>query len=545
MKKYLILVLFLTLLAGILRFYKNTENPPSLNNDEVAFGYNAYSIVNTGRDEYGEFLPITFKSVGDYKNPVPIYSMVPSIFLFGLNEFSVRLPTALIATLSIPLFYLFILTILKQPMVALIGTALLVISPWHLFYSRFVSDHLMAMTFIFIGVWSFIKMTESQKIFWGVLSGLMLILSIYTYYPERLFVPLFILFLLVYFRSYFRKHRQILIFFAITCALLAIPLIYFTLFGPDIARANMVFISQDIDYTRYVILDHLNRGFLLSHEDLLLIFFWIKRYLNYFQIDYLFLNGLNMTKSGTFGLGVFNIFELPLLVLGTLVLINEQIRFKGLIVAWILIGLLPASLTNNEQSAGRSLLILPPLLLINALGAKKFLEWLFTLKKVARLCLIIVCILFVVMTLTQSFLVFTVHFPYQKADAFMQGSKESILYALNHQEEYEEIVYDPYRGLEAPNVVNIPHMYYLFYSHYDPRLYWSEVKNFNQDKAHFGKFSVRRINWRPEADRIRKDVLFIGSPWSLPEQDLKEAEILKKIYLQNGKLILLIVTPKP
>jgi len=71
----------------------------------VAFGYNAYSVLKTGRDEYGRFLPLTFESVGDFKNPFPIYSMIPSIAIFGLNEFSVRFPTALISTLSIPLFY--------------------------------------------------------------------------------------------------------------------------------------------------------------------------------------------------------------------------------------------------------------------------------------------------------------------------------------------------------------------------------------------------------------------------------------------------------
>src|SRR3972149_11059967 len=135
----LVFLLLLTILGGFFRFYQITKNPISLSIDEVAFGYNAFSILKTGRDEYGKFLPLTFKSTGDYKNPVPIYLMVPSVALFGLNEFSVRFPTALIATLSIPLFFLFFMEISGSQIISLVATLFLTISPWHIYYSRYVS----------------------------------------------------------------------------------------------------------------------------------------------------------------------------------------------------------------------------------------------------------------------------------------------------------------------------------------------------------------------------------------------------------------------
>ena len=63
MGKWKILLLAgIVLLAFFLRFYKVTEIPPSLNWDEVSIGYNAYSILKTGRDEWGVFLPIHFKA---------------------------------------------------------------------------------------------------------------------------------------------------------------------------------------------------------------------------------------------------------------------------------------------------------------------------------------------------------------------------------------------------------------------------------------------------------------------------------------------------
>src|SRR3989344_1223720 len=89
-------VLFLIiLLAFFLRIYKLGSVPPSLYWDEASLGYNAYSILKTARDEHGKFLPLTnFAAFGDYKPPGYIYAAVPSIAIFGLNEFAIRFPSA-------------------------------------------------------------------------------------------------------------------------------------------------------------------------------------------------------------------------------------------------------------------------------------------------------------------------------------------------------------------------------------------------------------------------------------------------------------------
>ena len=49
-RKFLLAII---ILAFILRFYKLGQIPPSLDWDETAHGYNAYSILKTARDEYG------------------------------------------------------------------------------------------------------------------------------------------------------------------------------------------------------------------------------------------------------------------------------------------------------------------------------------------------------------------------------------------------------------------------------------------------------------------------------------------------------------
>ncbi len=71
----------------ILRFYRVTEDPPSLNWDEVSIGYNAYSILKTGKDEWNQPFPVHFKSYGEYKLPVQIYASIPGIYFFGIMCF--------------------------------------------------------------------------------------------------------------------------------------------------------------------------------------------------------------------------------------------------------------------------------------------------------------------------------------------------------------------------------------------------------------------------------------------------------------------------
>lgn len=534
----IIILLLMTILGGVLRFWDITKNPVSLNIDEIAYGINAYSILKTGRDEYGVFLPLTFKSVGDYKSPILIYSLVPAIALFGLNEFAIRFTTALVGVLSIPMFYLLLTSLTKKNTLALVGTGLLTISPWHIYYSRISSDHLMALFFLISGMYFFIKMLNGGKK-WAIGAALFLALSMYTYHSEKVLIPpLIFITLILNWHSLIKQKNNLLIFLSISFVFLLILMIL-TIFGKAGTRAGIVFISQDIDFTSYVILDHIQKGI---NETFLLFFFWVKRYLNYFQPNFLFFNGLNMTLPGTIGLGVMYLFEIPWLLLGIAELIKQKIPHKAIIILWVLIGILPASITNNEQSAGRALIIAPPLVLISAFGAIRFYSWIKSLKIHFQISFLAFYSVVIIITFIHAFLIFAVHFAYERDEAFMAGTKEAVLYAIANQDNYQEIVFDPKRGVDVGDIISVPYMYFLFYDKYDPSLYHKELKNFTEKYSHFGKFTIRSINWG--SDREKVGTLFIGSPWSLPSKDVKESEILKRIYLTNGREALLIVTPK-
>src|SRR3989338_4534962 len=107
MKKTLVFLGVITLLSAILRLYQLGSTPNALEWDEVALGYDAKSILKTGRDQFGHFLPLTFRSLDDYKPPVYEYLTVPSVAIFGLTPFAVRLPSAVSGITMVVLLYYF------------------------------------------------------------------------------------------------------------------------------------------------------------------------------------------------------------------------------------------------------------------------------------------------------------------------------------------------------------------------------------------------------------------------------------------------------
>ena len=124
----------LLLLAAVLRILFLSDIPNGFTTDEASTGYDAYSILATGRDQHGEFLPFFAQSFGDYNESLYRFITVPSIAVFGLNEFATRLPAALAGVLTVWIVYLLGKTWHDEHL-AWIAALLLAISPWHIFFS--------------------------------------------------------------------------------------------------------------------------------------------------------------------------------------------------------------------------------------------------------------------------------------------------------------------------------------------------------------------------------------------------------------------------
>src|SRR3989344_9550426 len=160
----------IVLLAFILRFYNLETNPPGLYWDEVSNGYNAYSVLKTAKDEYGVFLPTVFRSYDDYKPPVYIYAVVPSIAVFGLNEFAVRFPSAAGGVLTVFLVYLVTKKFFRNVKLALFASFFLAISPWHIQFSRggFEANFMIFLTIL--GLYLFLH--SKEKFYLLILSAI-------------------------------------------------------------------------------------------------------------------------------------------------------------------------------------------------------------------------------------------------------------------------------------------------------------------------------------------------------------------------------------
>ena len=188
--KPVILVLVLILiLAFRLRFYNLGSNPPSPYWEEAAIGYDAYSILKTGKDFHGNSWPlIAFESFGDYKPSFYFYATVPSIAIFGLNTFAVRFPSLFFGSLTILLIYLLVKQFFKNSTVALGSALFLAISPWHIQFSRAGFEANLGLFLVVLGAWLFLK--GIKKKIWLFPAVLSWALSLYTYHANRIFIPL-------------------------------------------------------------------------------------------------------------------------------------------------------------------------------------------------------------------------------------------------------------------------------------------------------------------------------------------------------------------
>ena len=96
MKFFRILIIFFILSIGFfLRIWHIKESAANIGFDEAALGYNAYSLMLTGKDEHAFKYPISLKSFGDYKPAMYTYLTIPFIKIFGLTNLSLRMVSAI------------------------------------------------------------------------------------------------------------------------------------------------------------------------------------------------------------------------------------------------------------------------------------------------------------------------------------------------------------------------------------------------------------------------------------------------------------------
>lgn len=226
-------IFLLILFVGIfIRLFHLGSVPQGLNQDEAFAGYEAFSMLKYGKDSAGYVNPCYLVAWGNGMNALESYLAIPFIALLGNTVLAIRLPQAIFACLSLPVFYLLLKKIFSAK-TALLGLGLLAISPWHILLSRWGLESNLAPAFLLFGFYFFIKGLDKNS--WFIASAIAYGLSLYAYAITWLVVPLtlfgFVIYMLYTKIKVSMKYSIIAI---VLLFLLALPLMLFLLVNNNI-----------------------------------------------------------------------------------------------------------------------------------------------------------------------------------------------------------------------------------------------------------------------------------------------------------------------
>lgn len=536
-----ILLAFIVILSTFLRFWSLSSNPPGLTWDEAALGYNAYSILTTGKDEYEQFLPLNLKSFGDWKPAVYAYLTVPSVAVFGLNEFSVRLPSAFFGVALVLLLYFLILELFKNKWLALLSSFFLAISPWHLQFSRGGIEANVALFFNILGIYLFIKKKY-------ILSAFIFGISLFTYQSSRLFVPLIVICLMfLYVKQFILKTNLMLagLVFILFIGVMG----YITFFSE---QSNRLAVQNFFAYRRsqeeiQLISreDNLNVNtlpFQILHGD-----WWTytrglgERFMIYFSPKMLFVDGDYNQRHRVPDLGVLYYFSIILIPLGVIYLLKYQ--QSRIIFFWLLLASLPAVFSRDLISTMRALNMVVPWVILEASGLYYLI---ILLKKLPRLFFnlsIVIILFFLIFNISIYLDRYFIHAPKEYSAYWLYGYREVFQKWTDKFSNYDKIV--------VTDTYGQPYIYYLFYSKYIPTKFQKQAK-LDQPGVDVGtvrqidNIEFRHIYW--PVDRGLKNTLFIGPEDQLPDKDIlpfKEYKVLDEIkFLNNENSFKVVETSK-
>ena len=542
MTKYIkLLLIAILILSACLRLYKLDSVPPSLSWDEAANGYNAWTIANYGKDEYGRLLPLYFESFRDDKHPVHFYLSAILIKFFGLNEFSTRLPSVVLELLSILLIF-FIGKNLFNNWVGLISSFFLAISPYNLHFSRTSHEANTQFFFFLLGILLFTQFLKkgSKYLPWSVLS---FCICFITYHPAKVIVPaIFVLLLSLYFKDLLKKRISLLVSTFIIFIFGVLVTLNPQLLG--VARVNQSGL-RDGDFERARIFKLTNNYFLGRIE------ITASQYFSHFSPEFLFITGDKNARL-SFQKGQFYKVDLIFLLVGFLYLICKRSKGGVLLLGWALVAPVPASLAGDAPHAARASFMMGSWHLISALG-------LYTLLGLVKNKQLKVTVLVIIITILSASLFSHLKYYFGEyatryAIEWQYGMKEVAQFVSEHQE---------YSQVFVTDVRSQPYIFFLYYLQFPLPIYLNSVvynkapesMRYNNVSS-FGGFykgsdnRERRVNlhlgdWDPLESKPLPGVLYVLSPSQYDGLRSKASFDIKKLILYpNGTDAFYLVSGK-
>lgn len=238
-------VLLLMIAIGAVYFANVRHNPPGYYIDESSISYNAYTLSQTGRDEFGQPWPLYFRAFGDYKNPVYIYLLAGIYRVTGPSIAAARLLSAacgFLAALGLGLLAKRISKLSGSRDVGVLVAVMALLTPWLFEMSRVVLEvalyPLVIVGFLLCAHWASTKARWSWRE--AACLAATLALVTYTYSIGRLVGPLFALGLVI-FAS--RERRAGIVTTWVLYAVSLIPLVVFQRRHPGALSARFSLIS--------------------------------------------------------------------------------------------------------------------------------------------------------------------------------------------------------------------------------------------------------------------------------------------------------------
>jgi len=542
MKKTTLFLLSIIALAALLRLYRLPDIPPGVNRDEASIGVTAYSLMTTGKDEYGRSFPLSFESFGDWKLPVYIYSTIPFIRFFGLSELSVRLLSALAGIISVAALYFLSYILFSSQSIALLSAFVLAIMPWHVHISRVESEAIVATLFTILGSLAFFQSLKKKRAGTLIIAAILFSATYYTYHGSHITTTLLVIGLFSIFRKQILsvKHWWIALaagailtgyIFSVTLSADHTKLSGIGIFGdptsvhthielPRIASGNPNSIIVRLRYNRVT--------YALSTIT--------KNYLASYGPHFLFIQGGGNRAHTIQGYGNLHPVDALFLYTGIAVLIisgftknkTVSIRRKQALYVffWIAISGIASAITKDAPHSNRMLAITPALAICISTGVIRMASCIPRSLHTASIA--IMAGVYLVSLVTYTHLYFTV-FPKNEAGHWGYAYAKLAPQLFTSYAGYHIIMTKPQES---------PYIFLLFYGGYPPALYQEEAirypisKDGFTDVAGFGRFSFRPIQW--ETDATRSGTLLIAAPEEIP--DTYASRVKHTILLPDGSI---------
>lgn len=499
-KKTFLILLFISLLSLFINLYKKDNVPPCLNTDEAAFGYNAYSLLKTGRDEYGAFLPLRLKSFGDYKMPLYSYLSVPFIAVFGLNEFGVRALNTFVSFLFPAIVFLLAAEIFKKKNIGLLSAFLFSLTPAIQIFSRQAHEAYITVFLIALSLWLLLKSLNFNKSFnlYQFLFLTSLIPLSFGYQFSRLWLGFFFL-IIVSLTIRKKESLKFLLVYLLMFFLLSIPdflinparvknLLYFSNIGLGLQTAEL----RSEGGTR-----------LLYNKATVGLKNMLFNHLEYYSPQFLVGKGDENRRFNYPGISPITAAEYIFFFIGLYFLFKNKEKWRYLLIFLILASPLSASLSWAGAAMNRALPLAIFINLICAYGFYYFINALPKYKKIAVLLLFILYLSFVF----YSWDFYFNHYPKRAAviRAWQCGNKEMALFVKENYGKYDKFYITKKNGQ--------PYIFLLFYLKYNPILYQKQANLSAPDEFGFGQVEkFDKFDFNFQYDPFKKNAVSIGYP---------------------------------